>query len=378
MERKLATIRRISSIEPIEGADVIEIAVVDGWKVVTKKNEYKPGDLCIYCEIDSFLPVREEFEFLRKTSYKKMADRDGFRLKTIRLRGQISQGLLLPLTILEGEEEMKIGYSQQPEGDRLQLGPYDDALIIEEGADVTEILDIVKYEAPIPAGLAGKVKGSFPSFLRKTDEERVQNLAKEYEEFKYQSKHQFYVTEKLDGSSATYYYNDGVFGVCSRNLELAEPEEFVEGMIMCEDGIERPRQQNSYWKVAQELKLKEKLISLGRNICLQGELIGEGIQGNPYKIKGHTVKFFNVFDIDLQKRVSLKEFLDTLETLELDFVPFLETPFLLPNDIQGMLSYAEGKSRLNSQTEREGVVVRSMDNKVSFKAISNNFLLKEK
>ena len=93
-------------------------------------------------------------------------------------------------------------------------------------------------------------------------------------------------------------------------------------MIMCEDGIERPRQQNSYWKVAQELKLKEKLISLGRNICLQGELIGEGIQGNPYKIKGHTVKFFNVFDIDLQKRVSLKEFLDTLETLELDFCSF--------------------------------------------------------
>jgi tRNA-binding EMAP/Myf-like protein len=173
MERKLASIRRIKEISPIDGADKIEVVKVDGWQVVVGKDvEYKAGDLVIYCEIDSFLPIREEFEFLRKTSYRKMGGIEGFRLKTIRLRGVISQGLILPLSVLEGGGEMRIGISKQPHGDQLQLGPYDDALIIEEGTDVTEILGIVKFELPIPAQLSGKVKGNFPGFLRRTDEER--------------------------------------------------------------------------------------------------------------------------------------------------------------------------------------------------------------
>jgi RNA ligase (TIGR02306 family) len=133
--RKLASIRRIKDINPIVGADKIELCTVDGWKVVVAKDvNHKIGDLVIYCEVDSFLPIREEFEFLRKSSYKKMADgSEGFRLRTIRLKGQISQGLILPLTILEGEDEMKIGVSSHPWGDQIQLGPYDDALVIEEG-----------------------------------------------------------------------------------------------------------------------------------------------------------------------------------------------------------------------------------------------------
>lgn len=173
MERKLATIQRIREIRPIEGADAIELAIINNWQVVVAKNVgHKVGDCVVYCEIDSFLPVREEFEFLRKSSFKKMGDQEGFRLKTIRLRGQISQGLVLPISVLEGPDEMKIGISKQPWGDQLQLGPYDNALVIEEGADVSEMLGIVKYEPPIPAQLAGKVKGYFPSFIRKTDEER--------------------------------------------------------------------------------------------------------------------------------------------------------------------------------------------------------------
>jgi RNA ligase (TIGR02306 family) len=378
MERKLASIRRIKEILPIEGADAIEVAVVDGWKVVTKKGEYKSGDLCIYCEIDSFLPIREEFEFLRKSSFKKMGDQEGFRLKTIRLRGQVSQGLLLPLSVLEDADEMKIGYSQQPWGMQLQLGPYDDAILIEEGTDVSNHLEIVKYEPPIPAELAGKVKGLFPSFIRKTDEERVQNLADYYEKWKLTSAHQFYVAEKLDGSSATYYFKDGVFGVCSRNLELAEPEEFVPGTVMCDDGIERPKQENTFWKVARELDLKTKLGAVGYNICLQGELIGEGIQGNPYRIKGQTVKFFNAFNIDTQEYLGLRDFVAILTLLGLEHVPILEAPFLLPETIDAMLKYAEGYSYLNPQTQREGVVVRSLDRTISFKAISNQFLLSEK
>jgi RNA ligase (TIGR02306 family) len=267
MERKLATVRIITDIKPIEGADMIELATVGGWNVVVAKNVgHKVGDMVVYCEIDSFLPIREEFEFLRKTSYKKMGDQEGFRLKTIRLRGQVSQGLILPIHVLPLLE------------------------MVHEGQDVTEMLGIVKYEPPIPAELAGKVKGQFPSFLRKTDEERVQNLVKEYEEYRYQSKHQFYITEKLDGSSATFYLNNGEFGVCSRNLELLETEG------------------NTFWKVARETDLENKLRQYGKNLSLQGELIGEGIQGNPYKIKGHTVQYFNVFDIDKQQRVTINDF----------------------------------------------------------------------
>jgi len=203
------------------------------------------------------------------------------------------------------------------------------------------------------------VKGNFPSFLRKTEEERVQNITKEYGEF-LESKTQFYVTEKLDGSSATFYFNNGEFGVCSRNLELLETEG------------------NTFWKVVREMDIENKLRNYGKNISLQGELIGEGIQGNPYKIKGQTVKFFNVFDIDNQERMGLGAFLQVMDNLDLDFVPFLETNFILPRSISGMLDYAEGKSKLNYETEREGVVVRSMDSKISFKAISNKFLLNEK
>ncbi len=150
IERKLATVVKIADIQPIVGADAIVVAKVKGWNVVVKVNEYKVGDLAVYYEIDSFLPIRPQFEFLRKSSYKRMVSTEGFRLKTIKLRGQLSQGLLTPI----------------PDG---ILNP-------KEGDDLTEALDIVKYEHPIPAQLAGKIKGVFPSFIPKTDEIRIQNF----------------------------------------------------------------------------------------------------------------------------------------------------------------------------------------------------------
>lgn len=357
MERKLASIRRISDIQPIEGADNLELAIVDGWKVVVAKEAgHQIGDKVVYCEIDSFLPIVPEFEFLRKTSYKKMGEQEGFRLRSIKLRGQVSQGLLLPLSILDGDEEMKIGASFQPRGPQLQVGPYDDAIVIEEGVDVTELLGIVKYEPPIPAELSGKVKGNFPSFLRKTDEERIQNLSKEFKEW--EGKY-FYVTEKLDGSSATFYYKDGVFGVCSRNLELLETEE------------------NTFWRVARELDLETKMRDFGINISIQGELIGEGIQGNPYKLKGQTVRFFNLFDIDLQQYHTLS-MMETVvkKQFGLETVPILDRHFELPETIEELLQYADDKSVLNPKFDREGVVIRSLDKTISFKVISNKFLLK--
>jgi RNA ligase (TIGR02306 family) len=338
MERKLASVQVIKDILPIEGADAIELAIVNGWKVVVAKAAgHKVGDHVVYCEIDSFLPIREEFEFLRKSSHKKMGDQEGFRLRTIKLRGQLSQGLILSMSIFG-----------------------DFSWTAYEGLDVTERLGIVKYEPPIPAELAGKVKGLFPSFLRKTDEERVQNLTEDYAKW-VENGLDFYVTEKLDGSSATFYYKDGEFGVCSRNLELLETED------------------NTFWKVARELELEKKLESLGRNICIQGELIGEGIQGNPYKIKGQTVRFFNAFDIDKQHQYGLPMFLAMMRIeLKLETVPMLTNLTMkLEGTVDDVLLYADGKSALNPDFDREGVVVRSMDNAISFKAISNKFLLKE-
>mgnify|MGYP003652425896 CR=1 FL=1 len=307
MERKLATIRVISDIQPIDGADKIELVIVDGWKVVVAKEVgHKVGDMVVYCEIDSYLPVR----------------------------GQISQGLILPLSL--------ISYTN---------------IQFEVGMDVTNLLGIVKYEPPIPAELAGKVKGLFPSFIRKTDEERIQNLSSEYDELK---NHTYYVTEKLDGSSATFYIKDGEFGVCSRNLELLETEG------------------NTFWKVARELDLENKMRSVGENFSLQGELIGESVQGNPYKIKGQSVRFFNVFDIDEQEYRPLSYFKIILDVLKLTSVPILDEKFTLPDNIDDLLLYADSKSALNPNFDREGVVVRSLDRKISFKIISNKFLLNEK
>jgi len=340
--RKLATIQKIKDILPIEGADAIELAIVNGWKVVVAKNVgHKIGDYVIYCEIDSFLPIKEEFEFLRKSSYKKMADgSEGFRLKTIKLRGQVSQGLIIPINILMNYKNFVLEF--------------------DEGSDVSEILGIIKYEPPVPAELAGIAKGLFPSFIPKTDEERIQNLSEEISKWNNEYSEGFYVSEKLDGSSATFYYNDGVFGVCSRNLELLETEG------------------NTFWRVAREMDLENKMRSLGYNVSLQGELVGEGIQGNPYKIKGQKVFFFNVFNIDKHEYAGTHEFVNTIHGLSLDTVPKLETNYILPNTIEEILQYADGKSYLNPHFDREGVVMRSKDRKISFKAISNKFLLNEK
>lgn len=334
MERILASVVMIDDVAPIPGADLIEVATVKGWKLVIKKGEYQPGDAAIYCEIDSFLPVIPALEFLRKSSYRKMGETEGFRLKTMKLRGQISQGLLLPVDMLNGH-------------------------VYTLGEDVTVRLGIIKYEAPVPAALAGIMKGGFPSFIPKTDEERIQNLSDQYAAYRSSP---CYVTEKLDGSSVTYYYRDGEFGVCSRNLELRESEE------------------NTLWKVARRLDIPGKLAALGKNVAIQGEMIGEGIQGNPYDIRAQTVYFFNAYNIDAGEYLSMPAFLALMQELTLQPVPVLEEAFLLPDTIDELLSFAEGAAILapaNKRVEREGLVIRSADRRVSFKVISNKFLLDE-
>jgi len=335
-DRKLASVVKIVDIQPIVGADAIMVASVKGWKVVVKKDEYKVGDLAVYYEIDSFLPVRPQFEFLRKSSFKRMGSSEGFRLKTIKLRGQISQGLLTPIP--EGISNPK------------------------EGDDLTEALGIVKYEPPIPAQLAGKIKGTFPSFIPKTEEIRIQNFESEVGFSPVGER--AYVTEKLDGTSFTCYFNNGVFGVCGRNWELSETSD------------------NSLWRMANVLQLKEKLTKLGKNIALQGELIGAGINGNLYGMSDHKLFFFTGYDIDKGRRMFFDELEWVLFGLDLQMVPVLEKyGFVIPNEgniVDYMLKYAEGKSILNMEVDREGVVVRGLEREFSFKAISNTYLLGSK
>lgn len=331
MERKLASIVKIIDIQPISGADAIEVALVKGWKVVVKKGEYKANDLAVYYEIDSFLPIKPEFEFLRKSSFKKMGQHEGFRLKTIKLRGQLSQGLLTPI----------------PEG---ILNP-------KEGDDLTEALDILKYEPPIPAQLAGKIKGNFPSFIPKTDEIRIQNFQAEVGFSP--AGERVYITEKLDGTSFTCYYKDGEFGVCGRNWELTETAD------------------NSLWNMAKLLDLKQKLTNLGKNIALQGELIGNGINGNLYHLREHKLYFFTGYDIDKKQRMPFDMLEWILFKLDLQMVPVIDSNTVLPQGdiVDYMLLSAEGESKINPEVGSEGIVVRGLEKEFSFKAISNQYLM---
>ena len=331
--RKLATIKVIEAIHPIEGADAIEVAQIGGWKVVVKKNEYQPGDHAIYCEIDSWIP-HELAPFLSKgREPREYNGVKGERLTTVKLRGQISQGLLLPLT--------------------------DDILSkITVCDDISPLLNIQKWEAPIPAQLAGEVRGMFPRFIPKTDEERIQNLTAEIKDWNdcYLS---WEITEKLDGSSMTVYVFQDDCGVCSRNLNLKETEG------------------NTLWKIARSEQLIEKIKSTGKNLALQGELIGEGIQGNPYKIKGHQFRVFKIYDIDLGFYVSPSVRMDYVDSLQLNSVPVIAQAWVGELVIDNLLQKVEDKSVLNATTEREGVVFKCNElPNTSFKVISNKFLLK--
>lgn len=327
--RKLATIRKIDDINPIEGADFIEVATVGGWKVVIRTGEFDVGDLAVYFEIDSWIP-HELAPFLSNgREPREYNGVKGERLRTVKRRGQISQGLLI-------HAEREWTYN--------------------EGHDVSKILNIQKYEPPIPAQLAGQVRGVFPSAVPKTDQERVQNLSAELPTL---TDHEFEVTEKLDGSSCTFFLDaEDDFHVCSRNLDLKEDDT------------------NSLWKVAKQYDIKDRMIAMGlRNFAIQGELIGEGIQGNPYKIKGQDFFVFDMYDATSGVYVTSRGRLDLAKKLELKHVPVLDIQVDL--DVEKLLTIAENKSILNPGTEREGLVFKSKtDPNVHFKAISNKFLLK--
>lgn len=350
--RKLAKIVKIDELNPIEGADSIECAVVGGWKVVAQKGLYNVGDLAIYFEIDSWIPT-ELAPFLSKGKEpREFEGVKGERLKTIKLRGQLSQGLLMPLEYTEDGGF----YFRRTDGDIQNVS---------EDQDVTELLGIKKWEKPVNAQLAGVCRGNFPSLIPKTDQERAQNLKKEIGQAM-AVEQAFEVTEKLEGSSMTCYLIDGEFGVCSRNLDLKETEG------------------NSFWSTARRDGVEEKMREqFGlRDFALQGELIGPGIQGNIYGLKDTQFRIFDIYDIRRGEYVDPMTRQAIVGEMELAHVPVLTyqaklTDTLGITDIDGLLKFAEGKSTL-ADVEREGVVFKEINGGFTFKAISNKYLLGEK
>lgn len=341
MERKLASIQKVISLSPIENADNIEVCNVLGWHCVVKKGEVKPDDLVVYFEVDSILPKQPEFEFLAARNY---------RIKTIRLRKQISQGLVFPIS------EIK----------------FVDLSSFKEDDDVTEILQVQKYELPeerLPgANLRGKVKGNFPSFLKKTDETRIQSIPKILEKYRGQK---FFYTEKLDGSSATFYLRDNEFGVCSRNLDLKKDSESPEEI------------HNAFWKAAIAHDIEGHMRLLNRdNISIQGELIGPGIQKNKYNLKEFDLRFYNVWDIEAHAYIpTFQDFIDVIAKMELKTVPIMGD-ITLNHTVDELVEMSKGKSVLYD-VYREGFVFRpekeQHDDKLgrlSFKVINPLFLLK--
>jgi RNA ligase (TIGR02306 family) len=334
--RKLATVRFIHAIDPIPGADAIEVATLGGWKVVVKKGEFEPGDLAVYLEIDSWVPTQLA-PFLSKGKEPRVFDGIlGERLRTVRLRGQLSQGLLLPYAVL--------------------------GRIAGANEDVSQELGIVKYEPPIDARLAGLVKGPFPGVIPKTDQERMQNLTEEIAAA-VEAGLKFEVTEKLEGSSMTCYMIDGEFGVCSRNLDL------------------KPDANNTLWAVAQSNSIEAKMRAVDEHWswAIQGELIGPGIQNNIYRLSKHEFRVFDVYDIQTGKYLPPKARRDLIERMDLKHVPVL----LVDKDlgvgvVEDILIWADDQSRLNEKQTREGIVFKQADGGMTFKAISNRYLLGEK
>ena len=322
-ERKLATVRIISELKNIPGANNIQLAIIDGWQCVVKKGEFEKNDKCIYFEIDSFLPIEPQYEFLRKSSYKKNElVGEGFKIRTIRLKKQISQGLILPLK--------------------------DKSLDI--GTDLTKELNVKLYKEPIN-NISGNIKGPFPNFIQKTNQERIQNL---WNDVKYLDS-VFEVSSKLDGTSMTLYKYNGEFGICSRNFELHIDHNNLFGNPLVRTGIK-------YKDVVPE------------GFAVQGELIGPEIQKNRYDLKNLEFHIFDIYDINNQKYLSSRDRLDHLQFIHVPIIGYRTM-----NDFQSIddiLNFAGTYKSLNKKIS-EGVVFKNLDNPdLSFKVINNEYLLK--
>lgn len=345
--RKLASIQRVWNIEPIEGADKIELAHVLGWQCVVNKGQLQPMDLAVYFEIDSFLPIRPEFEFLRSSSYKNTNIMgEGFRLRTMKFKGQVSQGLLLPIDL----------FSEIPK----------DADI---GTDVTELLGVKKWEIEERATTGGTITGALPFDVPHTDETRVQaepDLIRDFAGLKY------YITTKMDGSSHSVSLDENGFHVTGHNYEYKN------------DGT------SSFYKLVNELNIEEKMKTYYTQnnlqlLTIQGELCAPGIQQNRLKL---TKPEWYVFTVRINgKRVGLQKMQEVCEALNLQMVPLEEIGEDLPSKystVEALLERADGEYPRGGK--KEGIVIRPTEpvynerigTYLSMKVVSNKYLLKNK
>jgi RNA ligase (TIGR02306 family) len=361
-ERRLASIKKITALKAIEGADRIECATIDGgWEVVVKKGEFKVGEQCLYIEIDAWVP-HELAPFLSKGKEPREFRRvRGERLRTIKLKGQLSQGLVFTVEVCVKMAAYYDDYVDYYDSLEALLDDLDF-----HGISLDEKFGIQKWEMPTSSRLRGQVKGAFPSTIPKTDQERVQNLDGEIDwDDEYQ------ISIKLDGTSMTMWLDENGWHVCSRNLELRLEQEGNYLVDECNRRIGFLR-----GGLGDDASLKPLM-----GLAFQGELVGEGIQGNRENLHGHTFYVFDVWNINDQF------YLNTIDVKQLfyrwDFihVPILKINTKLSrigvNSIETALKFADGGSLLNDV--REGVVFkRTHGDRFTFKAISNEFLMKTK
>jgi RNA ligase (TIGR02306 family) len=337
--RALVSIQKIATVNPIPDADSIEYITMEnqGWNVVVKKGQFKSGDRCVFHQIDSLVPDVPQYSFLAKGNHLKKSviengkEVEGYRLKTIKLRGVISQGLALPLSEFPVIPENCVA-----------------------GTDVTSLLNVFKYEPPIPVHLSGELRGAYPGFLFVTDENRIQQDISLLDKYKGQ---RFTVTSKIDGTSSTFLKYENEFRVCGHHWEFKESDK------------------NIFWRLAKQYNLKDKFPD---GYGVQGETAGEGIQSNRLKLKGVDIYAFYVIDIKKSEYLKLDDMKLFVKDLGLKTVPIVDENFILNHTVEDLLKLADSPSPLNPDLPQEGLVFRLYDspNKISFKVISNAYLLK--
>ena len=344
--RKLVTVRRIAAIEPIVGADFIEKATVDGWKCVVSKGEFKPGDMCVYFEIDSFLEEGDpRYDFLMKDKIV-WEGITGVRIRTREFRGQVAQGLAKPLSLFPEIYKMLHGMDSKEV----------------RSTDFTEVLGVLKWERPIPAELLGSVKGAMPSYIPRTDSERIQNIPDILID---QANEEFEETIKIDGYSMTVFSHKQEKGICGRNWWFAEDV------------------QNAYTDTEKAQCLLQALDKTRRSLALQGELTGPGINGNPENLPEKEFLLFRIIDIDTGEKLVGERRDELVRQLVANGAKLRTVPvngvYRLRElgTVQDLLERAVGPS-MNPKRSREGLVFASLRDGTSIKVISNKFLLKNK
>ena len=392
-KRALAYIVAIDSISAIEGADNIELAHVGGWNVIVKKTEFKPGDYGVFFEIDSKLPETEWAEFLRPKHFKVKT----YKLGKFKV---ISQGLVLPFSAFKDTEQYYKLINLKPwENDVTELLGVTYAVEEDNARKSNKVDKEQKYNrmAARHPKLAkqgwfkylmkrewgrkllfiffGKKKDNpktFPDWIKRTDEERVENM-----KWILESKEPWVVTEKIDGTSTTVFLDlskrKEEFGVCSRNVRQVDINQTNYHSSEIEGNV--------YWEMVLKYDMKKALKRISeqypdvKRIVLQGETYGANLQGNPYKLNDRRFAAFNlIFDGERLGSLNAKAI---LESVNIPFVPIIETEYILPDDFEEFKLTADGKSVISPAHRRAGYVYRSLDGKQSFKNVSREFLLRK-